>query len=84
MEYKITTVHEMLVVCRTTSSVRVGCIYKRVDVVAVHSHNINSLHILYFNNYILSRPTIYVILARHKGLPEDDVLTLKHVGANHM
>ncbi len=25
MGYKITTVHEMLVVCHTTSSVRVGC-----------------------------------------------------------
>ena len=25
-----------------------------------------------------------VILARHKELPEDDVLTSKHVGANHM
>ena len=23
-------------------------------------------------------------LARHKGLPEDDVLTSKHVGASHM
>ena len=42
------------------------------------------LHILYFNNYILSRSTIYVILARHEELPEDDLLTLKHVGANHM
>ena len=40
-------------------------------------------HILYFNNSILSR-TIYVILARHEELPEDDVLTSKHVGADHM
>ena len=42
------------------------------------------LYILYFNTYILSRSTIHVILARHKGLPEDDVLTSKHVGANPM
>ena len=42
------------------------------------------LYILYFNNSVLSRTTIYVILARHKGLPEDDVLTSKHVVANHM
>jgi hypothetical protein len=41
-------------------------------------------NIIYFNNSILSRSTIYVILARHKGLPEDDVLTSKHVVANHM
>ena len=38
------------------------------------------LYILYFNNDILSR-TIYVILAGRKRLPEDDVLTSKHVGA---
>ena len=37
----------------------------------------------YFNNYILSGSTIYVILVKHKGLPEDDVLTSKHVAANH-
>ena len=42
------------------------------------------LHILYFNNYILLISTIYVILAMHEGLPEDDVLTSKHVVANHM
>ena len=42
------------------------------------------LHILYFNNSILSGSTIYVILARHEELPEDDVLTSKHVAANHM
>ena len=42
------------------------------------------LYILYFNISILSRTTIYVILTRHEGLPEDDVLTSKHVGANHM
>ena len=41
-------------------------------------------YILYFNNSILSRSTIYVILARHEELPEDDVLTSKHVGVNHM
>ena len=40
--------------------------------------------LLYFNNSILSVSTIYLILARHKGLPEDDVLTSKHVAANHM
>ena len=40
--------------------------------------------LLYFNNHILSRSTIYVILARHISLPEDGVLTSKHVGANHM
>ena len=42
------------------------------------------LYILLFNNYILSRTTIYVILARRKRLPEDGVLTSKHVAANHM
>ena len=41
-------------------------------------------HISYFNNSVLSRATIYVILARHEELPEDDVLASKHVGANHM
>ena len=40
------------------------------------------LRILYFNNSILSRSTIYVILARHEKLPEDEVLESKHVGAN--
>ena len=40
------------------------------------------LHILYFNNSILLISTI--ILARHEELPEDDVLTSKHVAANHM
>ena len=40
--------------------------------------------ILYFNNSILSRSIIYVILARHEELREDDVLTSKRVGANHM
>ena len=39
---------------------------------------------IYFNNYILSKSPIYVILARHKRLPEGDVLTSKHVIANHM
>ena len=43
-----------------------------------------TLYILYFNNSILSRSTIYVILARHEELPEDDALTSKHVGANYM
>ena len=42
------------------------------------------LWLLYFNISILSRSTIYVILARHVGLPEDDVLASKHVGANQM
>ena len=42
------------------------------------------LCILYFNISILSRLTIFVILARHKRLPEDDVLKSKHVVANHM
>ena len=28
--------------------------------------------------------TIYIILARHEELHEDDVLTSKHVAANHM
>ena len=31
-----------------------------------------------------ARTTIYVMLARHEGLPEDDVLKSKHVGANHL
>ena len=47
-----------------------------------HLHLI--FYILHFSNYILSRSTIYVILAKHKGLPEDDLLTSKYVGANHM
>ena len=42
------------------------------------------LRILYFNNSILSISIMYVILARHESPPEDDVLTSKHVGANHM
>ena len=42
------------------------------------------LYILYFNISILSRLTIYVILARHEVLPEDGILTSKHVEANHM
>ena len=42
------------------------------------------LRILYFNNSILSISTIYVIVARLEELPEDDVLTSKHAGANHM
>ena len=42
------------------------------------------LYILYFKNSILSRSTIYVILTTHEEFPEDDVLTSKHVAANHM
>ena len=42
------------------------------------------IYILYFNNSILSISTIYVILAMHEGLPEEEVLTSKHVAANHM
>ena len=49
-------------------------------VVAVYT----SVLMLYFNNSILSRSTMYVILARREELPEDDVLTSKHVGANRM
>jgi hypothetical protein len=30
----VTVVHRMLVVCRITTSLRGGCIYKRVDVMA--------------------------------------------------
>ena len=44
---------------------------------------LHTLH-LYFINSILPKTAIYVILARHEGLPKDDVLTSKHVGANHM
>ena len=34
--------------------------------------------ILYFNNFILLRPEIlYVILARHNELPEDDILNVE-------
>jgi hypothetical protein len=101
MKYKL-IINEMLVVYRNIRSLCGGCVYKRVDVMTVHSHNINTLvytvstyrsystiynqhimkkcyfvlHTLYFNNYILSRSTVHVILARHEGLPEDDVLTL--------
>ena len=32
----------------------------------------------------LLRSIMYVILASHEELPEHDVLTSKHVGANHM
>ena len=32
------------------------------------------LYILYFEISILSRSTVCVILARHEGFPEDDVL----------
>jgi hypothetical protein len=42
------------------------------------------LNILYFNNSILSISTIYVMLARHEELPENYLLTSKHVAANHM
>jgi hypothetical protein len=45
---------------------------------------ISKLFILYLNISILSRTTAYGILARHEGLPEDDVLTWKHVGTNDM
>ena len=41
------------------------------------------LHVITYNSILLISK-IYVILARHKGLPEDDVLTSKHVAANHM
>ena len=39
---------------------------------------------IFYIIYILSISTIYVILARHEELPEYDVLTSKHVAANHM
>jgi hypothetical protein len=32
----------------------------------------------------IMKSTMYVILARHEELPEDDVLTSKHVVANRM
>ena len=36
------------------------------------------LIILYFNNFILLRPeNLYVILARHSELPEDDILNFE-------
>ena len=72
MKYKITFSHNMLVVYRTIRSLCGGCIYKRVDVMAVRVW------------CLLSRTTIYVILARHEELAEDDVLTSEHVGENHM
>ena len=50
----------MLVVYRTIRSLRGGCIYKRLDVMAVR------------------------VWCLHEELREDDVLTSKHVGANHM
>ena len=37
--------------------------------------------VVYHTTRSLSKSTIYVILARHKMLPEDDVLSSKHVGA---
>ena len=61
----MTIFHKLLVVYRTVRSLRGGCIYKRVDVMAV-------------------RVWWLLILARHKRLPADDVLTSKHVAANHM
>ena len=34
--------------------------------------------ILYFNNFILLRPEkLYVVLARHSALPEDDILNVE-------
>ena len=34
--------------------------------------------ILYFNNYLLPRPeNLYVILARHNEIPEDDILNVE-------
>jgi hypothetical protein len=62
MKYKI-IIHEILVVYRNIRSLYGGCIYKRVDVMTVYSHNIYIyiynqhimknyyfiLHILYFN-----------------------------------
>ena len=34
--------------------------------------------ILYFNNFLLLRPeNLYVILARHNELPEDDILNVE-------
>jgi hypothetical protein len=33
---------------------------------------------------ILSSSTIYMILAWHEDLPEDGLLTSKHVGANYI
>ena len=33
--------------------------------------------ILYFNNFILPRPNLYVILARRNELPEDDILNVE-------
>ena len=68
MKYKITIVYKLLVVYRTVRSLRGGCIYKSVDVMAVR---------------VWCLP-IYVILARYEGLPEDEVLTSKHVVANRM
>ena len=58
----------VLVVYCTIRSLCGGCIYKRFDVMAVR---------------VWCLP-IYVISGRHKGLPEDDVLTSKHVAANDM
>ena len=42
MKYKI---HKMLVVYRIIICFRGGCIYKRVDVMAVHTHNINTYYL---------------------------------------
>ena len=33
---------------------------------------------------ILSRPTLYIILARNRKLPDDDVLKSKHVGVSYI
>ena len=81
MKYKIKFFHEKLVVYHAITSLIVR-----------YTTNISwkivilyfTLYILYFNNSILSRSTIYVILARQEILPEDDALTSKHVGVNHM
>ena len=35
------------------------------------------------NNFITTS-TIYVVLARNRKLPDDDVLTSKHVGASYI
>ena len=45
-------------------------------------HNVNLLYELYY--YINTTNVIYAILAKNRKLPDDDVLTSKHVVASYM
>ena len=52
----------MLLVCCTIRCLRGGCIYKRVDVMAVHSHNINMLSVCAARLHSLDRGIGHMIV----------------------